>query len=77
LFWPKSKAMKNNFKGVYATNPQENFSRLSLYFYTNNGRGASGSGVFNKDGELQFINAFGLIDNFYTDDSKIEKNYYD
>ncbi|AJR12220.1 Uncharacterised protein [Mesomycoplasma dispar] len=77
LFWPKAKPMKNNFKGVYATDPQENFSRLSLYFYTNNGPGASGSGIFNKDGELQFINAFGLINNFYDNNSKVEKNYYD
>ncbi|MXR05971.1 Mhp366/Mhp367 family surface (lipo)protein [Mesomycoplasma flocculare] len=77
LFWPKAKIMKNNFKGVFANDPQENFSRLSLYFYTNNGPGASGSGVFNKKGELQFINAFGLINNFYNNDSKVEKNYYD
>ncbi|ATP59700.1 Mhp366/Mhp367 family surface (lipo)protein [Mesomycoplasma dispar] len=77
LFWPKAKPMKNNFKGVYATDRQENFSRLSLYFYTNNGPGASGSGIFNKDGELQFINAFGLINNFYDNNSKVEKNYYD
>ncbi|WP_230861163.1 Mhp366/Mhp367 family surface (lipo)protein [Mycoplasma sp. 'Moose RK'] len=77
LFWPKANAMKNNFKGVYATDPQENFARLSLYFYTNNGPGASGSGVFNKDGELQFINAFGLINNFYDNATKVEKNYYD
>ncbi|MHA0306096.1 Mhp366/Mhp367 family surface (lipo)protein [Mesomycoplasma ovipneumoniae] len=77
LFWPKSKPMKNNFKGVYASDPQQNFSRLSLYFYTNNGPGASGSGVFNEKGELQFINGFGLINNFYDNNSRIEKNYYD
>lgn len=61
LFWPKGTPIKNIFKGVYASTIQANTKSVALFFYTTNGPGASGSGVFNAKGELQFLNAFGLL----------------
>ncbi|WP_179850657.1 Mhp366/Mhp367 family surface (lipo)protein [Mesomycoplasma ovipneumoniae] len=48
-FWPGSAFSKNMFKGVYIKNGAPNF-------FVTNGPGASGSGVYNTNGELIFMN---------------------
>ncbi|MDO6826037.1 hypothetical protein Q4516_01855 [Mesomycoplasma ovipneumoniae] len=48
-FWPGSAFSKNMFKGVYIKNGAPSF-------FVTNGPGASGSGVYNTNGELIFIN---------------------
>ncbi|MDW2914453.1 hypothetical protein R7V41_02895 [Mesomycoplasma ovipneumoniae] len=48
-FWPQFAFSKNMFKGVYIKNGAPNF-------FVTNGPGASGSGVYNTNGELIFIN---------------------
>lgn len=62
-FWPKATLIKNIFKGVYASTTEVSNKSVALFFYATNGPGASGSGVFNSKGELQFLNAFGLVNN--------------
>lgn len=53
-FWPQFALAKNMFKGVYINNGAPNF-------FTTNGPGASGSGVFNTKGELVFMNQMILL----------------
>ncbi|ATP59739.1 Mhp366/Mhp367 family surface (lipo)protein [Mesomycoplasma dispar] len=53
-FWPQFALAKNMFKGVYINNGTPNF-------FTTNGPGASGSGVFNTKGELVFMNQMILL----------------
>ncbi|MHA0314748.1 Mhp366/Mhp367 family surface (lipo)protein [Mesomycoplasma ovipneumoniae] len=48
-FWPGSAFSKNMFKGVYIKNGAPSF-------FVTNGPGASGSGVYNTNGELIFLN---------------------
>ncbi|MXR12183.1 hypothetical protein DR093_01105 [Mycoplasma flocculare] len=63
-FWPQFSFAKNMFKGVYINNG-------SPHFFATNGPGASGSGIFNANGELVFINQLIVL-------SKDQKKlYYD
>ncbi|WP_369122332.1 Mhp366/Mhp367 family surface (lipo)protein [Mesomycoplasma flocculare] len=62
LFWAQNFISKNIFKGVYFTpdpqdpkNPQ-NSAVITPKFFAANGLGASGSGIFNADGSLAFLN---------------------
>ncbi|WP_240536602.1 serine protease [Mesomycoplasma hyopneumoniae] len=63
-FWPQLAFSKNIFKGVYVVNGMPRF-------FTANGPGASGSGVFNENGELVFMNQMIVL----SDNQK--KLYYD
>ncbi|MXR12023.1 hypothetical protein DR093_00205 [Mycoplasma flocculare] len=49
LFYPDKTAAKNMFKGVY-------IRKQDAIFFVTTGHGASGSGIFNDDGSLAFIN---------------------
>lgn len=63
-FWPQFAFSKNMFKGVYIKNGAPNF-------FVTNGPGASGSGVYNTNGELIFMNQLITV-------TKNQKNlYYD
>ncbi|WP_434336730.1 Mhp366/Mhp367 family surface (lipo)protein [Mesomycoplasma conjunctivae] len=77
LFWPYGTPLKNHFKGIYSAPSPGDITQLAIYFYANNGPGASGSAIFDTKGELQFVNAFGLINNFYDPNIKNDKQYYD
>ncbi|MHA0306002.1 Mhp366/Mhp367 family surface (lipo)protein [Mesomycoplasma ovipneumoniae] len=63
-FWPGSAFSKNMFKGVYIKNGAPSF-------FVTNGPGASGSGVYNTNGELIFLNQLIIL----AKDQK--KLYYD
>lgn len=55
-FYPGNASAKNMFKGVYfAPNPNDP-SDVVPYWFSTNGPGASGSGVYNTDGSLAFLN---------------------
>ncbi|WP_462097544.1 Mhp366/Mhp367 family surface (lipo)protein [Mesomycoplasma hyopneumoniae] len=56
MFWANNLISKNVFKGVnFRRNPQTP-KQISANFFASNGPGASGSGIFNADGTLAFIN---------------------
>ncbi|MHA0297272.1 Mhp366/Mhp367 family surface (lipo)protein [Mesomycoplasma ovipneumoniae] len=63
-FWPGFAFSKNMFKGVYIKNGAPSF-------FVTNGPGASGSGVYNTNGELIFLNQLIIL----AKDQK--KLYYD
>lgn len=63
-FWPKNTIFKNVFKGI-KVNAVPIYGKdegdLNSFYFVNNGHGASGSGIFNRDGSLAFINSFGFL----------------
>ncbi|WP_215743534.1 hypothetical protein [Mesomycoplasma hyorhinis] len=64
LFWPKKVAFKNAFKGIKISSVPifgKDEKYLNVFYYANNGHGASGAGIFNRDGSLAFINSFGFL----------------
>ncbi|WP_434336691.1 Mhp366/Mhp367 family surface (lipo)protein [Mesomycoplasma conjunctivae] len=77
LLWPDGFPLKSNFKGIYAATPPEGFGDISLYFYANNGPGASGGGIYNDKGELEFVNSFGIVDSFYDKNIDHSSQYHD
>ncbi|MXR35058.1 Mhp366/Mhp367 family surface (lipo)protein [Mesomycoplasma hyopneumoniae] len=63
MFWAQNFVSKNIFKGVYFSpephdqgNSSNNPSVITPKFFAANGIGASGSGIFNTDGSLAFLN---------------------
>ncbi|MXR34172.1 hypothetical protein DR099_00805 [Mycoplasma hyopneumoniae] len=68
LFWPRHIAAKNMFKGVYIRGQEATF-------FATNGHGASGSGIFNTDGSLAFVNYIIVKDpaqkDYYSDQNNL------
>ncbi|ATP59682.1 Mhp366/Mhp367 family surface (lipo)protein [Mesomycoplasma dispar] len=56
MFWANNLTSKNVFKGVNFRRDSENPRLISANFFAANGPGASGSGIFNADGSLAFLN---------------------
>ncbi|MBG0730695.1 Mhp366/Mhp367 family surface (lipo)protein [Mycoplasma sp. 'Moose RK'] len=56
LFWPNDINVKNIFKGINFRQDIENPRMIAANFFATNGPGASGSGIYNTDGSLAFIN---------------------
>ncbi|CAT04981.1 Uncharacterised protein [Mesomycoplasma conjunctivae] len=56
LFYPEKLSAKNLFKGVFITKDPSDPKRLVPFFFATNGPGASGSGIYNLDGSLAFLN---------------------
>ncbi|AHH45318.1 Mhp366/Mhp367 family surface (lipo)protein [Mesomycoplasma bovoculi] len=55
-FYPGNASAKNMFKGVYFASDPSNPLEVAPYWFSTNGPGASGSGVYNADGSLAFLN---------------------
>lgn len=72
LFYPGDANAKNFFKGVQFKYDSKNVPRP--FFLATNGPGASGSGVYNLDGSLAFINSDIILDN---DKDVTNQLYYD
>ncbi|AJR12528.1 Uncharacterised protein [Mesomycoplasma dispar] len=70
LFYPQDFAIKNFFKGISIkpnitsnkTNKKDP-NTPSAYYFATNGPGASGSGIYNLDGSLAFLNRLIINDN--------------
>ncbi|WP_069096720.1 Mhp366/Mhp367 family surface (lipo)protein [Mesomycoplasma ovipneumoniae] len=56
MFWPNNLFSKNVFKGVNFRRDGGDPRLIAANFFATNGPGASGSGIFNADGSLAFIN---------------------
>ncbi|MBG0730882.1 Mhp366/Mhp367 family surface (lipo)protein [Mycoplasma sp. 'Moose RK'] len=67
-FWPNMVFAKNIFKGVVIRNGEP-------MFFATNGPGASGSGIFDANGKLVFLNQLIMLDknqkNFYYDQNNL------
>lgn len=72
LFYPGDASAKNFFKGVQFKYDSKQVPRP--LFLATNGPGASGSGVYNLDGSLAFINSDIILDN---DKDLTNQLYYD
>ncbi|AJC49808.1 Mhp366/Mhp367 family surface (lipo)protein [Mesomycoplasma flocculare] len=72
LFWAQNFTSKNVFKGINFRTDSENPKLIAANFFATNGPGASGSGIFNADGSLAFINRTIL-----TTDGKAYSLFYD
>ncbi|MHA0291740.1 Mhp366/Mhp367 family surface (lipo)protein [Mesomycoplasma ovipneumoniae] len=56
MFWANNLFSKNVFKGINFRRDANNPRLVAANFFATNGPGASGSGIFNADGSLAFIN---------------------
>ncbi|WP_341493732.1 Mhp366/Mhp367 family surface (lipo)protein [Mesomycoplasma ovipneumoniae] len=56
MFWANNLFSKNVFKGVNFRRDNGDPRLIAANFFATNGPGASGSGIFNADGSLAFIN---------------------
>ncbi|EXU61410.1 Mhp366/Mhp367 family surface (lipo)protein [Mesomycoplasma ovipneumoniae] len=56
MFWANNLFSKNVFKGINFRRDANDPRLVAANFFATNGPGASGSGIFNADGSLAFIN---------------------
>ncbi|MFU0909245.1 Mhp366/Mhp367 family surface (lipo)protein [Mesomycoplasma ovipneumoniae] len=56
MFWADNLFSKNVFKGINFRRDANDARLVAANFFATNGPGASGSGIFNADGSLAFIN---------------------
>ncbi|MHA0296820.1 Mhp366/Mhp367 family surface (lipo)protein [Mesomycoplasma ovipneumoniae] len=56
MFWANNLFSKNVFKGINFRRDANDARLVAANFFATNGPGASGSGIFNADGSLAFIN---------------------